>query len=300
MNPERLIADAKALALSLVPDYAPGAPRTMWKWAAPKIYALLKMGIYLARQGGYISRLRCRNRRETGIRFERRPPDRRADRLRAISAGSGARSVPEPVRPAQNAGAHAAHAENRKAAKELGCWVLGAGFWLTALPSEGRLPAPSTQHPAPVLGVYMQEAVIIDCLRTAVGKAPRGALRNSRPDDLAGAVIRALLEKYPQVPKDDDRRRGPRLRHAGSRIGQQHGAQCGPARRPAGYRHRRDHQPLLQFRPASHRHGGRPHPHRRRGHHHRRRRGIHEPDSARRAQIRAQSLVRRSSARRST
>jgi len=49
----------------------------------------------------------------------------------------------------------------------------------------------------------MQEAVIIDCLRTAVGKAPRGALRLVRPDDLAGAVIRALLEKYPQVPKDD-------------------------------------------------------------------------------------------------
>jgi acetyl-CoA acyltransferase len=45
----------------------------------------------------------------------------------------------------------------------------------------------------------MPEAVIIDCLRTAVGKAPRGALRNARPDDLAAAVIRALLERYPQV-----------------------------------------------------------------------------------------------------
>lgn len=49
----------------------------------------------------------------------------------------------------------------------------------------------------------MQEAVIIDCLRTPVGKAPRGALRNSRPDDLAGTVISKLLEKYPQVPKDE-------------------------------------------------------------------------------------------------
>ncbi len=46
----------------------------------------------------------------------------------------------------------------------------------------------------------MQEAVIVDCLRTAVGKAPRGTLKNTRPDDLAAAVIRALLEKYPQVP----------------------------------------------------------------------------------------------------
>jgi acetyl-CoA acyltransferase len=43
----------------------------------------------------------------------------------------------------------------------------------------------------------MPEAVIIDCLRTAVGKAPRGSLRNSRPDDLGAVVIRALLERYP-------------------------------------------------------------------------------------------------------
>ena len=45
----------------------------------------------------------------------------------------------------------------------------------------------------------MPEAVIIDCLRTAVGKAPRGTLRDTRPDDLAAIVIRALLEKYPQA-----------------------------------------------------------------------------------------------------
>jgi acetyl-CoA acyltransferase len=49
----------------------------------------------------------------------------------------------------------------------------------------------------------MPEAVIIDCLRTAVGKAPRGTLRNTRPDDMAAAVIRRLLEKYPQVPKEE-------------------------------------------------------------------------------------------------
>jgi acetyl-CoA acyltransferase len=43
----------------------------------------------------------------------------------------------------------------------------------------------------------MQEAVIIDCVRTAVGKAPRGALRDARPDDLAGHVIAGLLARYP-------------------------------------------------------------------------------------------------------
>ena len=45
----------------------------------------------------------------------------------------------------------------------------------------------------------MPEAVIVECLRTAVGKAPRGTLRNTRPDDLAAIVIRALLDRYPQV-----------------------------------------------------------------------------------------------------
>jgi len=49
----------------------------------------------------------------------------------------------------------------------------------------------------------MQEAVIIDCLRTAVGKAPRGTLRTSRPDDLAGAVVKRLLAKHPQVQPQD-------------------------------------------------------------------------------------------------
>ena len=49
----------------------------------------------------------------------------------------------------------------------------------------------------------MQEAVIIDCLRTPVGKAPKGTLRNTRPDDLAAMVFQALLKKYPQVPMDE-------------------------------------------------------------------------------------------------
>jgi len=43
------------------------------------------------------------------------------------------------------------------------------------------------------------EAVIIDCLRTPVGKAPKGTLRNTRPDDLAAAVIQGLLKRFPQI-----------------------------------------------------------------------------------------------------
>ena len=49
----------------------------------------------------------------------------------------------------------------------------------------------------------MQDAVIIDCLRTPVGKAPRGALRYTRPDDLGAFTVQGLLAKYPQVPPDE-------------------------------------------------------------------------------------------------
>lgn len=51
----------------------------------------------------------------------------------------------------------------------------------------------------------MNEAVIVAGLRTAVGKAPRGSLRTTRPDDMAAEVIRALMAKVPELePKDVD------------------------------------------------------------------------------------------------
>lgn len=55
MNAERLLADAKQTALALVPAYAPGAPRTDIPVEGSAGYALLKMGVYLAREGGFIS-----------------------------------------------------------------------------------------------------------------------------------------------------------------------------------------------------------------------------------------------------
>jgi len=55
MNPERLIFDAKALALSLVPNYSPGAPRNDIKVAGESAYAMMKLGAWTARQGHFIS-----------------------------------------------------------------------------------------------------------------------------------------------------------------------------------------------------------------------------------------------------
>jgi len=55
MNPNRLIGDAKELALSLVRDYQPGSPRTDIKVGGESAFAMLKLGAWTMRQGGYIS-----------------------------------------------------------------------------------------------------------------------------------------------------------------------------------------------------------------------------------------------------
>ncbi|HXW56863.1 MAG TPA: acetyl-CoA C-acyltransferase [Candidatus Cybelea sp.] len=41
----------------------------------------------------------------------------------------------------------------------------------------------------------MREAVIVSAVRTAVGKAPKGTLRATRPDDLAATVIQGAVER---------------------------------------------------------------------------------------------------------
>ncbi len=43
----------------------------------------------------------------------------------------------------------------------------------------------------------MKEAVIVSDARTAVGRAPRGSLRTTRPDDMAGAAIKEALRRTP-------------------------------------------------------------------------------------------------------
>jgi acetyl-CoA acyltransferase len=45
----------------------------------------------------------------------------------------------------------------------------------------------------------MKEAVIVAGVRTAVGKAPRGTLRTTRPDDMAATVIKDLLRRLPEL-----------------------------------------------------------------------------------------------------
>ncbi len=54
MNPDRLIGDAKELALSLGPGYTPPR-RAQVKVGGEAAFALLKLGVWTYRQGGYIS-----------------------------------------------------------------------------------------------------------------------------------------------------------------------------------------------------------------------------------------------------
>ena len=45
----------------------------------------------------------------------------------------------------------------------------------------------------------MRDAVIVSAVRTAVGKAPKGTLRTTRPDEMGAAVIKEALARVPNV-----------------------------------------------------------------------------------------------------
>mgnify|MGYP000883790432 CR=1 FL=1 len=49
------------------------------------------------------------------------------------------------------------------------------------------------------MSTQIQDAYIVAATRTAVGKAPRGAFKNTRPDDLLAHVIRAAVAQAPGI-----------------------------------------------------------------------------------------------------
>jgi acetyl-CoA acyltransferase len=49
----------------------------------------------------------------------------------------------------------------------------------------------------------MKEVILASAVRTAIGKAPRGALRTTRPDDLAAFAITGALARVPQLDKSE-------------------------------------------------------------------------------------------------
>ena len=68
----------------------------------------------------------------------------------------------------------------------------------------------------------MPEAVIVDAVRTPIGRAFKGSLAQQRPDEMGAFIVDSLLERNPDV--EPGHGRGPllRLRHAPGASGLQH------------------------------------------------------------------------------
>lgn len=49
----------------------------------------------------------------------------------------------------------------------------------------------------------MRDAVLVSAVRTAIGKAPKGTLRATRPDDLGAVAIKGALERVPNLDKQE-------------------------------------------------------------------------------------------------
>jgi acetyl-CoA acyltransferase len=49
----------------------------------------------------------------------------------------------------------------------------------------------------------MKDIVVVEAVRSAVGRAHKGALANKRPDELAGEVVAGLMARVPQVKSSD-------------------------------------------------------------------------------------------------
>lgn len=49
------------------------------------------------------------------------------------------------------------------------------------------------------MNAHIEDAYVVSAVRTPVGKAPRGAFRTTRPDDLLAHVVRGALNQCPQI-----------------------------------------------------------------------------------------------------
>ena len=71
-----------------------------------------------------------------------------------------------------------------------------------ALHAGVKLAAQAVTQPGgrPALRISgMPEAVIVDAIRTPIGRAVKGSLKDVRTDDLAAIPLRALVERNPEV-----------------------------------------------------------------------------------------------------
>ena len=124
----------------------------------------------------------------------------------------------------------------------------------------------------------MQDAYIVAATRTPVGKAPRGALRSTRPDSMLAHVLQSVLAQVPAIDpaRVEDVIVGCAMPEAeqGMNVARIGLLLAGLPKSVAG----NDDQPLLLVGAERGVDRRRPHPHRRGRHHDRRRHREHEHD----------------------
>ena len=198
MNRERLIADAKAVALAACHRLRRRrGPARRFPSAGEGLHAALKLGVHLAWRAGRISDHDALIGRTLAriLAGGDRPHAGTVDR--AAAARPRARGVPQPVRRAQDAGADRAHAEDRQDAEELtAMFDQGSGPALVVVPGlQGRW-----EWMKPALRSSPQRCRAISySLCGDIGSGERLARR-------------AGLRQLPAPARRGARRRGPRAR----------------------------------------------------------------------------------------
>ena len=159
MARETLIADAKELALGIArAGYRPPPPR-MIRVIGESGAATLRTALHNLQGVHQISEHDAKVERAPGAHPLRRRGPGRHPGQRAAPPRPRARGVPLAVRGTEDPRAHPIHVGQEQASAEL------------------------RSKP-------MRDVAILSAVRTAVGRAPRGVFKNTRPDDLA-ALVRA-------------------------------------------------------------------------------------------------------------
>src|SRR5262245_15193724 len=89
----------------------------------------------------------------------------------------------------------------------LDIWTLDIGRWIEKLSPWSKVESPKSARWTLDIGRWtldvghwtkiMRDAVIVSSVRTAVGKAPKGTLRTTRPDEMGAAVIKEAVARVP-------------------------------------------------------------------------------------------------------
>ena len=91
----------------------------------------------------------------------------------------------------------------------------------------------------------MANAVIVSAVRTPIGRANKGVLKDVRPDDLAALAVKAAVERVPGL--DPSLIEDLMLRLPRRRAGNERGPAGGGADWPARKRRRCDRQSFLRL-----------------------------------------------------